>query len=191
MKHATFGAVVTALLLCGGASAGETLTGPATVIDGDTLRIHGTVIGLLGVAAPGLDQTCEGKRGRTSACGKLAARALAERIGHAAISCETRGPDRSHRVLAVCRREGEDLNAWMVASGWAVSERFSDKTYYAQETRAWGKRRGIWAGVFEDPTGRRRADYASAGKPTAASDATPRPTPVGTAPVFKITGLGN
>lgn len=164
MRQAAFGLAAIALL-CGSARAGETLTGRATVIDGDTLRVRGTVVGLAGVAAPGLGQTCQGKGGRIVSCGRQAARALSEHIGEAVIACETRGLDPSHRTLAICRLGGDDLNAWMVASGLAVSERFVDTTYFTDETQAWARRSGLWAGVFEDPTGRRRGDYAVAARP--------------------------
>lgn len=161
---------VIALLLGGGARADETLVGRVTVIDGDTLRLNGTVVGLAGVVAPGLAQTCQGKGGRSVACGRQAASALSRRVGEAVVACRPSGLDASHRVLAICRLGNEDLNAWMVASGLAVSERFFDTTYFVHETQAWAKRSGLWAGVFEDPTGRQRGDYALAASPSVPTD---------------------
>lgn len=187
---ASLPAALALALLSGGASwGGETLIGRAAVIDGDTLRLRGTVIGLAGVAAPGLAQTCQDKSGRSLPCGRQAARALSAHIGEAVIACETRGPDPSHRMLGICRLGSEDLNAWMVASGLAVSERFSDTTYFTHETRAWARRSGLWAGVFEDPTGRQRGDYTAAARPPVTADASGAHGPADDAPAFKLSRL--
>ena len=47
--------------------------------------------------------------------------ALADRIGRATVSCQPRDLDRYGRVVAVCFKGNEDLNRWMVATGWAVA----------------------------------------------------------------------
>lgn len=151
-----------ALLLCNAAWGGDTVAGRPAVIDGDTLRIGSTVIGLFGIAAPSLNQTCESATGNPIPCGRHAAKALVDHVGTSSLSCETRGADAHHRTLAVCRLGGEDLNAWMVARGFAVSERFKAPDYFPQEKKAWALRRGLWAGVFADPTERQRDDYESA-----------------------------
>ena len=146
---------------CSVVLAGETMTGRPSVLDGDTLRLRGTVVGLHGIAAPGLSQTCESGTGQSVECGLIAARALAEHIGEASIACEPRGIDRHRRTVAVCHLGGEDLGAWMVANGLAVADRFAATDYVAHGTKAWAKRRGLWAGVFEDPSERKREDYSA------------------------------
>lgn len=146
---------------CHLAFAGDVVSGRSSVLDGDTLRIRGTVVGLHGIAAPGLSQRCESATGESVACGATAARALAERIGEASVSCELRGIDASRRTIAVCRVGDEDLSAWMVANGLAVADRLRTADYDAQSAKAWAKRRGLWAGVFEDPSERKREDYAA------------------------------
>ena len=61
--------------------------------------------------------------GRNWPCGREATRALTGRIGGRTVSCEERDRDRYGRVVAVCRAGGEDVNAWMVAEGWAFAYR--------------------------------------------------------------------
>ena len=53
-------------------------------------------------------------------CGERAARALAGRIGGRSVVCEK--SDRYGRVVALCRAGGEDLNAWMPATGARASD---------------------------------------------------------------------
>ena len=46
--------------------------------------------------------------------------ALSRRIGSRPVACKARDQDRYGRKVAVCRVGGEDVNAWMVAEGWAL-----------------------------------------------------------------------
>jgi len=144
------------------ARAGEALHGPARVLDGGTLLIGASRISLAGIAAPDADQTCSDARDQTYACGRAAARALADHIGGAAITCEPRPSEAGGAVVALCRIGDEDLGAWMVAQGLAVPDRAAAPTYAAAADRAWGRRLGLWSGVFQDPAERRgrRADMA-------------------------------
>ena len=68
-----------------------TLSGPAEVVDGDTLAIQGerTRIRLYGVDAPEGQQTCEDAAGKRYLCGSRASEALAALIGrNGRVSCE-------------------------------------------------------------------------------------------------------
>src|SRR3546814_11326968 len=97
----------------GDAARAYAIVGKASVIDGDTIEIHGTRIRLHGIDAPESDQLCV-VRQQDVRCGQQAAIALYERIGRATVSCEPTDRDRYGRVVAVCRAHGEDLNASMV-----------------------------------------------------------------------------
>ena len=104
------------------ARAAGTFTGPARVIDGDTLDVGGVRIRLHGIDAPESEQICRAG-GKRWSCGREAARALAGRIGGRPVGCQERDRDRYGRVVAACSASGVDLNAWMVAEGWAFAYR--------------------------------------------------------------------
>jgi endonuclease YncB( thermonuclease family) len=63
------------------------VTGTASVIDGDTLEIHGQRIRLHGIDAPESGQTCEDAAGRHYRCGQKAALALSDKIGRSPVEC--------------------------------------------------------------------------------------------------------
>src|SRR5271166_5682860 len=115
-------ALVFALLLVfsaiGPASAQGRIVGLASVIDGDTIEIHGQRIRLFGIDAPESSQLCMGSTGERWRCGQQASFALADRIGRTTVSCQPRDVDRYGGVVAVCFKGNEDLNRWMVANGW-------------------------------------------------------------------------
>ncbi|CAO4179959.1 thermonuclease family protein [Methylorubrum extorquens] len=141
-----------------GEAAPRIVSGPAKVIDGATLDLGGRRLRLYGMDAPDLDQTCSDGHERDYSCGRAAAAALTARIGGESVTCELSGADGT----ALCRRDGEDLAAWMVANGYAIADRSAPAAYEAQDRRAWGRRVGLWSGVFEIPADRRRMRRASA-----------------------------
>jgi endonuclease YncB( thermonuclease family) len=134
------------------------IAGRASVIDGDTLEIHGQRIRLHGIDAPESNQTCRDGDGRDYRCGERATRALSAKIGLQAISCEARDIDRYNRVVAVCSAAGEDVNAWLAAEGWAVAYRRYSRDYVGAEEAARSAQRGMWAGTFDSPEDWRHGD---------------------------------
>lgn len=98
------------------------LAGQDSVIDGDTIEIHGQRIRLYGIDAPESGQTCEAD-GKVYRCGKDAAFALTDKIGRQTVECEDRGRDRYDRVIAICYAGGQDIGAWLVDQGWALAFR--------------------------------------------------------------------
>lgn len=144
-------AAIVAAFIAGPAFAG-TITGTASVIDGDTLEIHGTRIRLEAMDAIESRQRCTLPGGREWNCGRDAALALAEKIGRAPVSCAVSGKDRYGRAVATCSLRGEDLGGWMVENGWAVAYRRYGVQYVPAEDRARKARRGIWASRFVMPS---------------------------------------
>lgn len=126
------------------------LSGRASVIDGDTIEIHGRRIRLFGIDAPESRQLCEAD-GKPYRCGQHAALALADHIGQRTVRCEQRDIDRYGRFVAVCRVAGEDIGAWLVAEGWALAFRRYSTDYVDEEDAARTARAGIWRGTFELP----------------------------------------
>ncbi|MBB2963720.1 thermonuclease family protein [Methylobacterium sp. R2-1] len=142
--------------------ASESVSGRPRILSGDTLVVGGRIIGLYGVAAPSLKQTCLNAKGQNYACGASSAQALAAHLKDATVTCQIRETDSYGRALSVCHRDKEDLSAWMAEKGFAMAERGGKAAYVGAETVAWGKRLGLWAGSFEDPTGRPRTSYSKA-----------------------------
>ena len=125
------------------------LSGPAYVLDGDTLEVGGVRVRMRGIDAPEGAQSCRAA-GRSWPCGHEATRALKRRIGSKRVECKGRDRDTYGRVLAPCSAAGQDLGAWMVAQGWAFSDRFS-RAYAAEESAARRARRGVWRGEVVPP----------------------------------------
>ncbi len=126
------------------------VAGTASVIDGDTIEVHGQRIRLHGIDAPESRQLCR-LDSRPGQCGKDAANALAEKIARRPVTCEDLGRDRYKRIIGRCAVAGEDMGAWMVSQGWALAYRRYSRDYVDEEADAQAARRGIWAGEFVKP----------------------------------------
>lgn len=144
------------LLLLPLSISAQTITGVASVTDGDSLEIRGTRIRLHGIDAPESRQLCTRPSDQQWRCGQQAALALSDRIGRRSVSCATRDIDRYGRTVAVCLQDGVDLNSWMVNAGWAVAYRQFSRDYVAAETEARRAGRNIWSGSFVMPWDWRR-----------------------------------
>ncbi|OWY08899.1 succinoglycan biosynthesis protein [Thioclava sp. F42-5] len=134
----------------------QTISGTASVIDGDTIDIHGERIRLQAIDAIESRQRCRLPSGKLWNCGKDAAFALADKIGRAPVACKVSGIDRYGRYVAVCSQHGEDLNSWLVRNGWAVAYRRYGRDYVQDEDVARKLRAGIWASEFLMPWDWRR-----------------------------------
>lgn len=135
------------------------LSGRASVIDGDSIEVAGREIRLHGIDAPEFMQTCLAG-GKSWRCGRRAARTLARRISGRRVVCTEKDRDRYGRIVARCRQGGEDLNAWLVANGWALAYRRHSRAYVDEEAAARAARRGIWRGEFVPPWEWRRSQRA-------------------------------
>ena len=144
-------ALLAALAVSGPVLAQDVLTGPARVIDGDTVEIEGRRVRLHGIDAPETRQTCKDGAGREYRCGEVATAALARMVVGAPVACVVRDTDRYGRLVAVCHRAEGDLNAWMVSEGHALAYRRYSRDYVAHENAARAARRGVWQGRFDAP----------------------------------------
>ena len=97
------------LLFAPCAISGSRIIGTASVIDGDTLEVQGQRIRLHGIDAPESRQLCL-LDDKPWQCGKDAANALAEQIGHRPVTCEDyfhifqRTTSRVRRLAETCIR---------------------------------------------------------------------------------------
>ncbi len=141
------------LLLCAFAARAE-LSGPARVIDGDTLQIGETRIRLHGIDAPEAAQDCRTAQGFPLACGAAATTALRDMTKGLLVVCTARDIDRYGRTVARCTANGGDLGRQMVAGGLAVAYRRYSIDYVADEEAAKARGLGFWSANMQNP-----ADY--------------------------------
>jgi endonuclease YncB( thermonuclease family) len=152
VASALAGGVAFALLLLLPApktAARAPLSGPARVVDGDTLDIGARRVRLEGIDAPEMAQSCSRRLGGIWACGRSAASALERLIGQQRIDCQDRGTDKYGRTLGVCFLGRRDINAWMVREGYAWAFVKYSRSYVHEEAEARALRAGIWQGTAE------------------------------------------
>jgi endonuclease YncB( thermonuclease family) len=157
------------LLTSGTAHAGD-VVGQASIIDGDTLEIHGTRIRLWGIDAPESAQLCRGDDSSPYRCGQKAANDLDTFIARRPVSCTPVSLDQYRRTVASCSVAGVDLGEWLVRNGFALDwPRYSKGKYNSAEREAEHAERGIWAGSYVEPW-LYRACIRRGGKPGDCSD---------------------
>ncbi len=132
----------------------SSVDGRPRLVDGDSFFIGQTEVRMQGIDAPEGRQSCL-RDGRPWRCGEDAKRTLQRLMAGAPIRCDIHSKDQHGRGLATCyAATGENLNARMVAEGFAVA--FG--RYEQEEREAKAARRGIWASEFERPQQWRRRD---------------------------------
>ena len=151
------GFIMAAILIADAAPASAaTVTGPAHVVDGDTLEMEGQRIRLFAIDAPEGDQLCY-REAENWPCGQVAADKLGSMIGSSELICRGEEIDQYGRLLAVCMIAGLDLNRLMVAEGWALAFRRYSDIYSGDEAQAQAARLGMWGSTFVSPEEHRAA----------------------------------
>ncbi len=125
---------------------GSSVSGPAKVVDGDTIVINGIRIRLEGIDAPEIAQTCGRSLFGSWACGQEAARHLDRLVRDRSVDCLSRGADKYGRMLAVCSTAGLELNAAMVREGMAWAFVKYSTSYVGAEATARNLKLGVWQG---------------------------------------------
>ncbi|MBR0939077.1 thermonuclease family protein [Bradyrhizobium jicamae] len=158
------------LALLSNVASADDFVGQASVIDGDTLEIHGTRIRLWGIDAPESSQLCRGEDSLQYRCGVQAANDLDAFIARRPVNCVPVNLDQYGRTVATCSVAGADLGNWLVLSGLALDwPRYSKGRYRSAQRGAEQAGRGIWRGSYVEPW-LYRACIRSNGKPTFCSD---------------------
>jgi endonuclease YncB( thermonuclease family) len=143
----------------------DTITGQASVIDGDTIEIHGKRID-----APESSQLCRGGDSLQYRCGAKAANVLDDHIAGRPVSCESVGNDQYGRIVAFFSIDGEDVAGWLVRNGLAFDwPRYSKGKYASAQKEAERAGRGVWAGSYVVPRDY-RACIRNGGRPGGCSD---------------------
>jgi endonuclease YncB( thermonuclease family) len=138
----------------------QTISGPAEIVDGDSLSVSGISVRLFGIDAPEGTQTCN-RSGATWRCGEEAATQLRNLIGGNPVACRGSDIDAYGRTLAICSVAGIEINRAMVEAGWATAFRKYSQDYVVEETRARAGHLGIWSSEFELPQDYRAAQNAA------------------------------
>ena len=134
----------------------QVITGPARILDGDTLIINRVHIRLFGIDAPEMDQFCKAPHNPHWRCGLAARKALVTATLQQIVTCRGRAIDDYQRLVAVCFISSDggrniELNRLMVAEGWAMAYRRYAKLYVADEEAAHAAKLGLWASQFMMP----------------------------------------
>lgn len=117
------------------------LPAEVAVVDGETLRLGDRVIRLFGVNTPPRGTPC----GAVSDCGAAATAELARLTRDRALECRIHGRDNFGRGLGVCRAEGVEVNASLIAAGWGSADASAVPALGPLEASARQGRRGMWA----------------------------------------------
>lgn len=135
------------------------ITGPARVIDGDTLDFSGQRVRLEGIDAPEISQLCDTNQGGKWPAGRLAAAHLARIVGARTVTCEILGHDLYGRILGRCKADGAPINARLVREGAARAFVKYSQIYVGDEAAARAERAGIWAHACSAPWAYRAARW--------------------------------
>jgi endonuclease YncB( thermonuclease family) len=119
---------------CAGALALAACAPIGRVADGETIVAGASHYRLWAIEAPELRQACPDGW----PAGLEARRALENLIRDRQVVCENRGTDQYRRRLALCRADGRDLGAAMVAAGMAWASSPPDYLVIEQDARAEG-----------------------------------------------------
>ena len=122
-------------------------------------RIKSTKIRLSGIDAPEKKQYCNKNFlniyffifEKKYNCGIFVKKKLINKTKNKKIKCFLEGEDFFKRHLGTCYLNKENINAWMVKNGYAVSFKKYSKKYIFLEEYAKENKLGIWNGSFIRP----------------------------------------
>jgi endonuclease YncB( thermonuclease family) len=143
-----FAAALLVLLLSPLAHAAD-VSGVPKIREADLVQIGNSRIRLSGIDAPSVDQLCLNTKGERWTCGVAARDELIKHVEGKSWTCHPGQTDRRGRLLARCEVDGEDIQKWLVRSGWALARISHD--YEADEKEAREAKVGMWQGAFIAP----------------------------------------
>ncbi len=140
-----------ALVLLPSLAQAADVSGIAKIRNADQIQIGNTHIRLGGIDAPSVDQLCLNTKGERWTCGVAARDELTHHTAGQSWTCHVQRSDHHGRTVARCEVNGEDIQKWLVRSGWALAYTRVSRDYEADEKAAREAKAGMWQGAFIAP----------------------------------------
>jgi endonuclease YncB( thermonuclease family) len=170
LRFSALAALLVGIFLGSPPAFADSLVGQASVIDGDTIEIHGLRIRLFGIDAPESDQTCHDDDGKLYRCGQKAANDLATFLAGKTVSCLPQNLDQYGWTVAVCSVGDTDIADWLVRNGLALDwPQYSKGKYTDAQKAAEHSGDGMWGGQWVEPW-RYRICIRAGGRPAGCSE---------------------
>ena len=144
-------AVALVVLLAPSLAYAADVSGVPKIREADLVQIGNSRIRLSGVDAPSVDQLCLNTKGERWTCGVAARDELIKHTEGKSWACRLGQTDRRGRALARCEVDGQDIQKWLVRSGWALAFNRFSHDYDADEKEAREAKAGMWQGAFIAP----------------------------------------
>src|SRR6201987_3777805 len=145
-----FAAALVVLLIPSLAHAAD-VSGVPKIREADSIQIGNSRIRLSGIDAPSVDQLCLNTKGERWTCGVAARDELIKHFEGKSWTCHVGQVDRRGRALSRCEVDGQDIQKWLVRSGWALAFNRFSHDYDADEKEAREAKAGMWQGAFIAP----------------------------------------
>ncbi|HEX4301593.1 MAG TPA: thermonuclease family protein, partial [Rhizomicrobium sp.] len=140
-----------AIMLLPAMAQAADVSGVPKIREGDGIVIGSSHIRLGGIDAPSVDQLCLNTKGERWTCGVAARDELIHHTDKKSWTCHILRTDRRGRNVARCTVDGEDIQKWLVSSGWALAYTRFSHDYEADEKAAREAKAGMWQGAFIAP----------------------------------------
>ena len=144
-------ALLPAMALLPAAAQAADISGVPKIREGDQITIGSSRIRLGGIDAPSVDQLCLNTKGERWTCGVAARDELMHYTDKKSWTCHVERTDRRGRNVARCTVDGQDIQKWLVAHGWALAYARFSHDYDADEKAAREAKAGMWQGAFIAP----------------------------------------
>jgi len=139
------------LLLAPSLAHAADVSGVPKIREADSVQIGNSRIRLSGIDAPSVDQLCLNTKGERWTCGIAARDELIKHTEGKSWTCHLGQTDRRGRALSRCEVDGEDIQKWLVRSGWALAYDRVSHDYDADQKEAREAKVGMWQGAFIAP----------------------------------------
>jgi endonuclease YncB( thermonuclease family) len=128
------------------------ISGRATAIAGDLIRVDRTLVRISGIEAPESRQPCYRANGRRWNCASAAKTGLARIVRGHTVTCTPSGTDDDGNVLAGCVLDGTtNVAAELVRRGYVFATSSFFNSLSSEEETARKAKAGIWQGEIQRP----------------------------------------